>query len=378
MKKTLSTAMLAVTLLLSPPWQPETAHAAGAYTAKVYASSLNVRSEPAAGASVTGSLKSGALVTVTDGQHGWLKVRAGSVSGWVAGYYLKRTGGTAAAAPRTAAGAASVKTSSQSSGSAGGTAQVTASSLRIRGGPGTGYKVLGSLKEGDSVTVLLRQGDWARIRTASGEVGWIAGQYIARGGLSTGSTWNSGSSNRSGSIRGKTIVIDPGHGGSDPGMLGTSYDTMEKDLTLQTAFYVRDYLRAKGARVELTRTRGDQKPSLSRRVQIGQQLRADAFVSIHYNSSPKKVSGTLTFFYSENNDLRLARSIENRLRQGIGLKSNGLSFGDYHILRENSLPATLVELGFLSNRTDESIVRTASYQKKAAKAIAEGLADYFD
>ncbi|AIQ71122.1 N-acetylmuramoyl-L-alanine amidase [Paenibacillus graminis] len=381
MKKTLSTAMLAVTLLLSPPLQPETAHAAGAYTAKVYASSLNVRSEPAAGASVTGSLKSGALVTVTDEQHGWLKVRSGSVSGWVAGYYLKRTGGTAAAAPRTAAGAASVKTSSQSSGSAGGTAQVTASSLRIRGGPGTGYKVLGSLKEGDSVTVLLRQGDWARIRTASGEVGWIAGQYIARGGSSTGSTgstWNSGSSNRSGSIRGKTIVIDPGHGGSDPGMLGTSYDTMEKDLTLQTAFYVRDYLRAKGARVELTRTRGDQKPSLSRRVQIGQQLRADAFVSIHYNSSPKKVSGTLTFFYSENNDLRLARSIENRLRQGIGLKSNGLSFGDYHILRENSLPATLVELGFLSNRTDESIVRTASYQKKAAKAIAEGLADYFD
>ncbi|QQZ61996.1 N-acetylmuramoyl-L-alanine amidase [Paenibacillus sonchi] len=90
------------------------------------------------------------------------------------------------------------------------------------------------------------------------------------------------------------------------------------------------------------------------------------------------MSGTLTFFYSENNDLRLARSIENRLRQGIGLKSNGLSFGDYHILRENSLPATLVELGFLSNRSDESIVRTASYQKKAAKAIADGLADYFD
>ncbi|KWX82346.1 hypothetical protein AMQ83_32775 [Paenibacillus riograndensis] len=387
MKKTLSTAMLAVTLLLSNPGHPKSAHAAGAYTAKVYASSLNVRSEPAASASVTGTLKSGALVTVTDEQHGWLKVRAGSVSGWVAGYYLKRTGGTAGPASGNAAGAASVKTSSRSSGSAGGTVQVTASSLRIRGGPGTGYKVLGSLKEGDSVTVLLRQGDWARIRTTGGEVGWVAGQYIAGGASSTGntgntgstgSTWNSGSSNRSGSIRGKLIGIDPGHGGSDPGMLGTSYDTMEKDLTLQTAFYVRDYLRAKGARVELTRTRGNQKPSLSRRVQIGQQLRADAFVSIHYNSSPKKVSGTLTFFYSENNDLRLARSIENRLRQGIGLKSNGLSFGDYHILRENSLPATLVELGFLSNRSDESIVRTASYQKKAAKAIADGLADYFD
>ncbi|MBW4083919.1 N-acetylmuramoyl-L-alanine amidase [Paenibacillus sp. S150] len=375
MKKTLSAAILAVTLSLSVLQPPESVNAAGAYTAKVYASSLNVRSEPAAGSTVTGSLNSGAVVTVSDEQHGWLKVRAGSVSGWVAGYYLKRTGGTASAAT------ASAKASSKSSSSLNkGIARVTASSLRIRGGPGTGYKVLGSLKEGDPVTVQLSQGDWAKIRTSGGEVGWVAGQYIAGGSRSGTGNGSSGSVNAksSGSIRGKLVVIDPGHGGSDPGMLGTSFDTMEKDLSLQTSFYVRDYLAAKGARVELTRTRDDQKPSLSRRVQIGQQLRADAFVSIHYNSSPKKVSGTLTFFYSENNDLRLARSIENRLRQGIGLKSNGLSFGDYHILRENSLPATLVELGFLTNRSDESIVRTASYQKKAAKAIAEGLADYFE
>ncbi len=371
--------MLAVTLLLSTAVQTESAQAAGSYTARVYASSLNVRSEPAASAAVTGSLKSGTLVTVTAEQHGWLKVRSGSVSGWVAGYYLKRTGGTNAAASGNIAAAAYVKTSAPSSGSAG-TAHVTASSLRIRGGPGTGYTVLGSLKEGDSITVLLRQGDWARIRTTSGEIGWVSGQYIAGGSTGSGSSWSTRSSNTrtSGSIHGKLIVIDPGHGGSDPGMLGTSFDTMEKDLTLQTAFYVRDYLRARGAHVEMTRTRADQKPSLARRVQIGQQLGADAFVSIHYNSSPKKVSGTLTFFYSENNDLRLARSIENRLGQGIGLKSNGLSFGNYHILRENTLPATLVELGFLTNRYDESVVRKTSYQKKAAQAIAEGLSDYFD
>jgi len=54
-----------------------------------------------------------------------------------------------------------------------------------------------------------------------------------------------------------------------------------------------------------------------------------------------------------------------------------LSFGDYHILRENSTPAALVELGFLSNSHDEAIVRNSSYQRKAAKAIAAGLADYF-
>ncbi|WP_042195952.1 N-acetylmuramoyl-L-alanine amidase [Paenibacillus camerounensis] len=350
------------------------AEAAAAYTAKVYASSLTVRSEPAAGASAVGFLKNGTTVTVTDEQHGWMKVRSGSVTGWVAGYYLKKVEGGSAS---TAAGS-SVSTVKASSGSS--SATVTADSLRIRGGPGTGYAVVGSLKAKDKVTVLARQDGWARIRTTAGEIGWVSAQYLSGGGSSGGVTTASAASTSSkgvSKIGSKLIVIDAGHGGSDPGMLGTTYNTMEKDLTLQTAFYLRDYLTAKGATVQMTRTTASQKPTLARRVQIGHSADADAFVSVHYNSSPKNVSGTLTFFYSESDDLRLARAIENRLGQGIGLKSNGLSYGNYHILRENRIPAALVELGFLSNPYDEAIVRTSSYQKKAAKAIAEGLADYF-
>lgn len=351
-------------------------NAAGSYTAKVYADSLNVRSEAAKNADVVGSIKNGALVTVTDEQHGWLKVQAGQTSGWVAGYYLKKINSSNVGSNSTTNKATSSSTSSSAAVTArNGTtkAKVTAGSLRIRSGPGTQYKVLGSLKAKDVVTILSRQNDWVRIRTASGEIGWVAEQYI-RSGANQSST---STVRYTGGLRGKLIVIDPGHGGSDPGMLGTTYNTMEKDLNLQTAFYVRDYLRAKGARVEMTRTRGDQKPTLAQRVQMSHSLHADAFVSIHYNSSPKKVSGTLTFFYSESEDLKLARAIETQLGQGIGLKSNGLSFGDYHILRENKFPATLVELGFLTNPSDESIVRKSSYQKKAAKAIVKGLADYF-
>ncbi|AIQ49450.1 hypothetical protein R70723_28880 [Paenibacillus sp. FSL R7-0273] len=349
------------------------ADALASYTAKVYASSLTVRSEPAAGASAVGSLKNGATVTVTDEQHGWMKVRSGSLTGWVAGYYLKKESGSALPAA-----SSSVSQSKASSGT--GSATVTADSLRIRGGPGTGYAVVGSLKAKDKVTILSRQDGWARIKTAAGEIGWVSAQYLSGGGSSGGVTTASATSTSSkgaSKIGSKLIVIDAGHGGSDPGMLGTTYNTMEKDLTLQTAFYLRDYLTAKGATVQMTRTTASQKPTLARRVQIGHSAGADAFVSVHYNSSPKNVSGTLTFFYSESDDLRLARAIENRLGQGIGLKSNGLSYGNYHILRENRIPAALVELGFLSNPYDEAIVRTSSYQKKAAKAIAEGLADYF-
>lgn len=377
MKKMIGITLLTACLMGIAASQPaEAKTAAVSYTAQVYANSLNVRNEPAKNATVVGSIKNGAKVTVTDEQHGWLKVKTGNISGWVAGYYLKKvnnnskpsgaSGSSVASKPSTTTSALSITTK----------VTVTADSLRIRSGPGTQYKVLGSLKAKDTATLLLHQNDWAQIRTASGDIGWVAAQYI-RTGATPSSTSTTSTVSRTGNLRGKLIVVDPGHGGSDPGMLGTTYNTMEKDLNLQTAIYVRDALVAKGARVEMTRTREDQKPTLARRVQMSEALRADAFVSIHYNSSPKKVSGTLTFFYSESDDLKLARAIETRLGQGIGLKSNGLSFGDYHILRENRIPATLVELGFLTNPIDESIVRKASYQKKAAKAIAEGLADYF-
>ncbi|MEK5029934.1 N-acetylmuramoyl-L-alanine amidase [Paenibacillus sp. FSL R7-0302] len=387
MRLKLHTAVLSACLLtssiLAPVLPSSTAYASAAYSAKVYASSLNVRSEPAAGAAVTGTLAGGATVTVTEEQHGWLKVRSGSVSGWVAGYYLKRTSGSSSTSASATASNASAKSAVKTSAVSSGTAVVTASSLRMRGGPGTGHEVVGSLQSGNKVTILLRQGEWSRVRTAGGTVGWVSSQYLSGGAVRSASTVSSNSQTpsvvrKSGSIRGKLIIVDPGHGGTDPGMLGTTYNTMEKDLTLQTSLYLRDYLTAKGARVEMTRTRGEQKPALSQRVQLGRQLGADAFVSIHYNSSPKNVSGTLTFFYSQQNDLRLARAVETRLGEGIGLRSNGLSFGDYHILRENPLPATLVELGFLSNPYDEAIVRKAAYQRKAAQAVAEGVADYFN
>ena len=352
--------------------QPAIVKAQASYTARIYATSLNVRSEPATNAAITGSLKKGEIVTVTDEKYGWMKVQAGRKSGWVAGYYLKRINSSGGNAGSTSTGSSIVKANTSSDLNGSTSAIVTADSLRIRKGPGTAYSVEGSLKAGDTVTPLLRQNGWVRIRTKNGVIGWVSAQYI-RSGSSQGRVIPSVKS--TGSLRGKLIVIDPGHGGSDPGMLGTTYNTMEKDLNLETALYIRDYLRAGGARVEMTRT-SDRKVTLSRRVGISESLNADAFVSIHFNSSPKKVSGLLTFYHSET-DLVLARAIETHLGQGIGLKSNGLSFGDYHVLRENSTPAALIELGFLSNPSDEAISRSSAYQKKAAKAIASGLADYF-
>ncbi|MFC5649283.1 N-acetylmuramoyl-L-alanine amidase [Paenibacillus solisilvae] len=369
--KTLISLTLIFCLLFSVSgFTSATADAEGPYTVKVASSTLNVRSEPSLKATIAGTLEHGAVVTVNDEENGWLNVSYNRSSGWIAGYYTKKVEGSGLVT-------ADYRPYASSSGKSGGTTAkqgtVLADSLRVRSGAGSGYKVIGGLVQGEKVTIMNSRDGWMEIRTPDGMAGWVSSQYISKG---TGTTTTPRSSAKG--LNGKVIVIDPGHGGSDPGMIGVHSEALEKDLTLSTSFYIRDELRRRGATVILTRTKDDQKPSLAERVRISESAHADAFVSVHYNSSEKKTSGTLTFFYSDTKDKELAHAIENELGEGVGLPSNGISFGDFHVLRENDTVSALVELGFLSSAKDEDIVRTSGYQKKAAAAIAQGLADYFE
>ncbi|PZD94461.1 cell wall hydrolase [Paenibacillus sambharensis] len=349
---------------------------------KVYADSLNVRSEPAKGAEVVGKLNSGDLVRVTKETHGWMNVTNEHVTGWVAGYYLKKVNGAAVqtAAVTTASGSSKASTAAAVSTSRT-NATVTADTLRVRSGPGLGYRVVTGVKKGDLLIVLESREGWLKIRTEAKEEGWVSADYVALTSTSAGlavTTASISGGGSTGSLSGRTIVVDPGHGGSDPGMIGTTYETVEKEINLSTSMYLAEELRARGAKVVMTRTSDDGKPSLAERVRLASTSGASAFVSIHYNSSPKQTSGTLTFYYSKDKDEPLARAIETRLGQAdTGIKSNGIAFGDYHVLRENAVPSALVELGFLTNERDEAQVRTTSYQRKAAAAIADGLQDYW-
>ncbi|WP_053372128.1 N-acetylmuramoyl-L-alanine amidase [Paenibacillus sp. FJAT-27812] len=369
MKKNVYLIILICGLMSISGYMPNQAVASGSYTARVYTDLLNVRSEPSLESTIVGALKNRELVTVSNDEHGWLRIKSDQLSGWVAGQYLKKVDGTVVTASATDQDSIVQKSSATTR------ATVLADSLRIRAGAGLSYKVLGGLTKGEAVTIMDNQEGWAKIQTADGQIGWVSDRYIVRGAKQTASA--SVSSGKSNGLKGKVIVIDPGHGGDDPGMIGMKHETIEKELNLTTSFYLEDELRNRGARVLMTRTKDEERPKLSDRVMISESAGADAFVSIHYNSSEKNTSGILTFFYSETKDQPLARAIENRLADGIGLKSNGISFGNLHVLRENDRVSTLVELGFLSNAKDESIVRGSSYQKKAAKAIAEGLEDYF-
>jgi N-acetylmuramoyl-L-alanine amidase len=365
MRKTYWVAAILCIVLIVPTFRIAEASVAGSYI--VNADNLNVRSEPSKSADVIGKLNRGERVEVTKESYGWYRIDAGSVEGWVAGYYLKK----ASEAKSGKASTAAIQKANHNLKQQG---TVTADSLRVREGPGTSHPVIAGLKQGDKLTVLKADNGWLNIRVG-GTTGWVSQAYVEMDGAAP-AVQTASVSRSSGKLQGKLIVIDPGHGGDDPGMIGTTLETIEKELNLKTAKLLRDELAARGAKVIMTRTKDDSNPKLSERVDISERNAADAFISIHYNSSQKNTSGTLAFYYADKDEL-LARAIAGRLADGIGLKNNGVSFGNYHVLRENDRPAALLELGFLSNAKDEKMVRTEQYQRNAVVAIANGLADYF-
>lgn len=357
-----------------PAWAEPT----GSYNAKVLNGPLNVRSEADAKSKIVGSVDKGDTVSVLDEAFGWSKINKGKVTGWVAGYYLRQSnlaGGGGADSPASAA-SGSVKTAA----AAGSTGTVTADSLRIRAEAGTKYSVIGGLAQGESVTITGSKDGWLQIQMDGGKKGWVSGEFIAVSGAASAAvtTVQTGKSTKTGGgLKNRVIVIDPGHGGNDPGVIGATLGTEEKTLNLNTALYLAEELKSLGAKVVMTRTK-DEKPSLAARVQTSHSAGADLFISVHYNSSKKKTSGSLTFYYSEKKDLPVARAISKQLNATeTKLKDNGVSFGDLHVLRENSVPAALVELGFLSNERDERVVITDAYQRKAAGAVARGIQSYF-
>lgn len=183
------------------------------------------------------------------------------------------------------------------------------------------------------------------------------------------------STNHNQPLSGYHIVIDPGHGGKDPGAKADG--VIEKKLTLSTAKIVAEKLQDEGATVTLTRS-DDSYVSLEKRVQISNAQKTDAFISLHFNAfSDPAAKGINTFYYAGEKDIKLAKSIQESLMNHVNLNNRGAKYADYYVLRENSDVAVLVELGFITNPDELKKVQTTQYQKKVSEGIAEGLKDYF-
>ena len=191
----------------------------------------------------------------------------------------------------------------------------------------------------------------------------------------------------SGGLKGKKITLDAGHGGSDPGAIGAN-GTREKDVTLKITKKVEELLKKKGAKVSMTRTsdkdvygpNASDSQELQARVDVAEKNDADAFVSIHINSSTNKnVGGFSAYYYPKtSNDARLARSVQDRLVKNFGLDDLGIRQANFYVNKRCSMPSTLLELAFISNPKEEKLMGSNWYINKLAKSIADGIEDYFD
>lgn len=178
-------------------------------------------------------------------------------------------------------------------------------------------------------------------------------------------------------LAGKTVIIDPGHGGSDPGAVGAT-GLQEKSVALDIAQQVAAFLADAGAVVLMTRCEDVYIP-LGQRAALGRDLAvpADAFVSIHANSfTTPKPSGTETWYSKSSvaGSEALARCVQTASVKAMGLLNRGLKTDErLAVTRGRSIPAILHEIAFLSNAAEESLLSGADARRRVAIALSDGI-----
>lgn len=173
----------------------------------------------------------------------------------------------------------------------------------------------------------------------------------------------------------RKVVIDAGHGGTDYGAIRDNIN--EKDITLDVAKQVRDMLVKKGYVVQMTRD-SDIYVSLQDRVAISENFMPDIFISIHVNSSTgNEASGIETHYYHQESIL-LAQTLHASLASAINTKNRGLFKSKFYVINHTTAPAILMEIGFISNSAERAELSGSARRKATAKAIVEGVENYFD
>lgn len=215
------------------------------------------------------------------------------------------------------------------------------------------------------------------------------------------------------------IVIDPGHGGKDPGAIGL-HQLKEKDIVLDIARRMGVMLEHSGYEVRLTR-RTDEFVSLEQRTEYAAQWQADLFISIHANSSEsQRVTGVeiwaprilkkedfseqqrkknyhllcrhfamqqgntfldqtledLLYRYKYHESLELASVLSKQSGRKISSKNRGVKQSGFFVLRNTLIPSVLVEVGFISNRNEARLLKDSSYRQDFAEVLAQGIRDY--
>ncbi|MGK7938093.1 MAG: N-acetylmuramoyl-L-alanine amidase [Xenococcaceae cyanobacterium] len=171
------------------------------------------------------------------------------------------------------------------------------------------------------------------------------------------------------------VIIDPGHGGQDPGTIGIG-GLREKDLVLPISLDVAEGLRKQGIEVRMTRD-SDYFVSLKGRTEFANKTDASLFVSIHANAinmSRPDVNGLETYYYQDGR--RLAEVIHWSILNSVNIKNRGIRRARFYVLRHSSMPAVLVEVGFVTGAEDAPRLRNPTHRRQMADAIIRGVIQY--
>jgi N-acetylmuramoyl-L-alanine amidase len=170
------------------------------------------------------------------------------------------------------------------------------------------------------------------------------------------------------------VVIDPGHGGKDPGAIGIG-GLQEKDVILPISLEVARYLEQKGVDVLLTRN-SDFFVTLQGRTDMSNRAGADLFVSIHANSmgmGRPDVSGLEVYYFGSRG---LSDAIHRNIIRSVDVRDRGVRRARFYVLRTSKMPSTLVEVGFVTGAEDSANLRNPTYLSRMAEAIARGILEY--
>lgn len=323
---------------------------------------LNLYYKPASTAKKIGQVKSGATVSVYKESDGYYLTMVDGLPG-----YIVKSSTTNVSTPVVEKPSVPQPVPNENTATTGTVGTVTVASLNMRTGANNTSTVVKKLVKGNTVTVQSISGFWAKV-TSGGVTGYVHKSYLKL-------------TNQSGSaVKNRIIILDPGHGGKDPGAVKESYT--EKAIVLKVSNLVRQKLVAAGATVKMTRT-GDTYPSLEDRVAYTKNNFGEIYVSVHVNSATSSsAKGTETFYnistgdqYAE--DQLLAKYINNEIVSKANMTNRGVKEGPFYVIRNMIIPSVLVELGFISNTEDRNKLINDKYVEIFAQAIYTGIVDYY-
>lgn len=189
----------------------------------------------------------------------------------------------------------------------------------------------------------------------------------------------------------RVIIIDPGHGGDDPGVVGID-NIKEKDVNLEVSMLLQKKLKKAGYEVVMTRdadvglyepgSKHKKVQDMQKRCQIIEEINPICTISIHQNSYPDAaVKGPQVFYFTHSDTGKnLAKSIQDELNVKLEVERPRVEKGNttYYMLKRSASPTVIVECGFLSNQDESRKLQDKSYQKKIVDAIMEGSSRFID